>query len=55
MGKVKQLWEAEREKALEENKKMYVRQGYSEIEAEEMAANDLEEEDAANGQFGVGA
>lgn len=55
MGKVKALWEEEREKRLQELFDNWINQGYPEEQAAEMAENDLEEEDAANGQFGVGA
>ena len=55
MGRVKELWQEEREKKLGEKVSWFMSEGYTREEAEEMAEEDLEAEDAANGQFGVGA
>ena len=55
MGKVNQLWQDEREKKRQELVKQFRNEGYSREEAEEMAADDINAEDEANGQFGVGA
>lgn len=55
MGKVKDLWQAERDKRYQELVKYFRSEGYTREEAEEMAAEDLNAEDEANGQFGVGA
>lgn len=55
MGRVKELWQEERDKKFAELVKFFMGNGYTHEEAEEMAADDMEAEDAANGQFGVGA
>ena len=55
MGKVKALWEAEREKRYEELFKENRAIAETDEEAHDMAIELIEEEDAANGQFGVGA
>ena len=55
MGKVKALWEIEREKKFQEYFDNYLKQGYSDEEAAEMSSQDLDAEDEANGQFGVGS
>ena len=55
MGKVNQLWQDERQKKLQELITMFISDGYTREEAEEMAEEDLEQEDLDNGQFGVGA
>lgn len=55
MGKVKQLWQDERDKKAGNRIAELMHDGYSEDEAYEMAWAEQQEEDEANGQFGVGA
>ena len=54
MGKVNTLWQIERDKKLAELVKKFKLEGYTEEEAHDMAQEDMDAEDAANGQFGVG-
>ena len=55
MGKVNQLAQDERLRRLRGLFKKYKAYDYTDDEAWDMAEDDLEAEDAANGQFGVGA
>ena len=55
MGKVKQLWQDERDKKLRELVTNFMGDGYTREEAEEMAEEDMEQEDIDNSQFGAGA
>ena len=55
MGRVKELWQEERDKRYEELVTKFKLEGYTDEEAHDMAQEDMEAEDAANGQFGVGA
>ena len=54
MGKVKQLWQEERDKKCLELVTKFMLDGYTREEAEDMAQEDMEAEDAANGQVLVG-
>ena len=55
MGRVKELWQEEREKKFQEYYEKYRTLGYTDEEAAEMSSHDLDAEDEANGQFGAGA
>jgi hypothetical protein len=55
MGKVKELWQEERDRQYEAKVHVWMDAGYTETEAHKLATNEMEEEDIANGQFGVGA
>lgn len=55
MGKVNALWMEEREKKHRQIAEEYIKLGYSPDDASEIAFEKLQEEDEANGQFGVGA
>jgi hypothetical protein len=55
MGKVKERWQEERDRRYLELTTKYSLEGMTDEEAHDQAVEDMEEEDAANGQFGVGA
>ena len=55
MGRVKELWQQERDEWIERRVSALQVEGYSVEEAADIAQNELEQEDEANGQFGVGA
>ena len=55
MGRVKELWQQEREDRYNRLVAGYIDDGYSVDDASAMAQTDMDEEDEANGQFGAGA
>ena len=55
MGRVKELWQEDRDKKARARIQQLIEDGYTEKEAYEMAFAEQEEEDEANGQFGLGA
>ena len=55
MGRVKELWQQERDERAAKRIAELIKDGYTEDEAGEMARDEQDEIDEANGQFGVGA
>lgn len=55
MGKVNSLYQQERQDKFDALVKQFRADGYNREEAEEMAEDDMRQQDEANGQFGVGA